>query len=180
MGISEELDSAHHRRQLLEKLMDQYGESLTRLAMTYVKDQYIAEDIIQETFLKVYKNLDRFEGRSSYQTYLYRIVMNGCYDYLRSWHHRKVQITEKFTLTHEEGNTSEKHLLDKDKNLELAQNVLKLSIKLREVIILFYYQDFTVDEIAKTLDISQNTVKTRLFRARKKLENQLKEGGWEW
>ncbi|TFB21843.1 sigma-70 family RNA polymerase sigma factor [Filobacillus milosensis] len=160
--------------------MDEYGESLTRVAITYVKDRFIAEDIIQESFLKAYKKLNDFEGKSSYHTYLYRIVINGCHDYLRSWNHRKVQLTDKIPLINSGNDTSEQFLIDKSRNSELGQQVLKLSIKLREVIILYYYQDFSIEEIAEVLQVSKNTVKTRMFRARKKLESQLQESGWEW
>ena len=68
----------------LEQLMNQYGDSLLRLCYLYLKDAALAQDAVQDTFVKAWKNLDTFEGRSSEKTWLCRIAVNTCRDYKKS------------------------------------------------------------------------------------------------
>ncbi|MET0958737.1 MAG: sigma factor, partial [Psychrobacillus psychrotolerans] len=77
---------------LLVNAMEEYGHYLTRLAYAFVKNEGKAEDIVQEVFIPYYINLDTFEGRSSVKTYLYRITVNECRNYFRSWPYRKMEL----------------------------------------------------------------------------------------
>ncbi|MCU9614345.1 sigma-70 family RNA polymerase sigma factor [Caldibacillus lycopersici] len=162
---------------IFEQLMKEYGEPLARLAFTYVKDRGRAEDIVQDVFIKVFHKLHEFRGDSSIQTWLYRITVNRCHDELRSWAFRKIYVSNQGlelerTSTDQ---TPELKLIKKQENQQLGQALLRLPIKFREVIILFYYQDMSIETIAEVLNISASTVKTRLFRARKKLSKIIPE-----
>jgi RNA polymerase sigma factor (sigma-70 family) len=79
-----------NKEEIIERLMNEYGKSVVRLAFTFVKKEQLAEDIAQEVFIKCYQNLDAFRNESSYKTWVYRITVNLCKDRLRSWSFRNI------------------------------------------------------------------------------------------
>lgn len=159
----------------LEQTIRQHGEELLRLAYTYVKNRQTAEDLVQDVFLKAFVKQADFRGDSHYKTYLYRMVMNRCKDYLRSWHYRKTILMEPFQ-GHMTGRPSS--ALSEDSAV-LGHQILALPIKYREVIVLYYYKEFSMREIADLVKLPENTVKTRLQRARKQLKLNLERGGYD-
>lgn len=165
----------------LNEAMEQHGDYLKRLIFTYVKDIQKTEDIVQEVFIKFFKNLEQFEGRSSIKTYLYRIAVNECQNYLKSWHYRKLVVTEKINIWTNRGSV-EVEYIQKEQNQNIAVLVSSLPFKYREVIWLYYYVELSVMEIADVLNCSVNTVKTRLARGRKlaKLTIEESEGEYEF
>jgi RNA polymerase sigma factor (sigma-70 family) len=169
--------SSYKHHVLFEDLVDQYGEGLIRLAFTYVKNQQAAEDVVQDVFMRAYEKRDDFKVQSSYKTYLYRMTINRCYDHLRSWSFKNVQISNKITMIFQGENTTETTAIIKDERYVLGQEILSLSLKYREVLVLYYYKDLSVEEIAIILKCSSNTIKTRLKRAREKLKAQLEKKG---
>jgi DNA-directed RNA polymerase specialized sigma24 family protein len=99
----------------LSWLMDEYGDMVVRLAYTYVKQKQIAEDISQEVFISCYTNLDTFKNKSSYKTWLYRITVNKCKDYFRSWSYRNMSYQDFFRSIFPSGEKSvESNILDKE------------------------------------------------------------------
>lgn len=165
---------------VIEDLMTEYGTELTSLAFTYVKDGAQAKDIVQVVFISCYQNLHKFKGESSVKTWLYRITINKCKDYLKSSYFKRIF---SFATLEKEGHSElnpEVNLLNKDRDTRVKKVVLSLSQKYKEVIFLYYYKDFTVEEISEILIISANTVKTRLVRGRERLKKLLEEEGFEW
>ncbi|HET7578778.1 MAG TPA: sigma-70 family RNA polymerase sigma factor [Bacillales bacterium] len=160
--------------QTFESIMNEYGEELKRFILTYVKDPTVTDDLIQDVFLKVYLKFDRFEDRSAPRTWLYRIAINRCKDYFRSWHYQKVKVMQTFDLLQGKWErTPEDRVLKKSKDNELAREILSLSPKYREVILLYYYRDFNVEETASLLGLKRSTVRTRMQRARAQLREKL-------
>lgn len=154
----------------IRDLIDEYGNSIFRMCFLYLKDFHLAEDAVQETFIKVYKNHSSFKGDSSEKTWVIRIAINVCKNYLRgSWWKR---IDESAVLE----SVPVKENFDDEKS-ELAENlileVMKLNTKYKEVILLYYYQELKVREIAEVLLIPEATVSTRLKRAKDKLRINL-------
>src|SRR5690606_4089485 len=119
-----------------------------------------------------------FQREASYRTYLYRMTINRSYDYLRSWSYKNTILTNKIQEIFKGTKSAEQHVLERSENQLLGNMVLELPIKYREIIILYYYKELKIDEIAHLLSISDNTVKTRLRRGREKLREQLKGGEW--
>jgi len=153
----------------MEKIISRYGNSLYRMAFMYLKDVQLAEDALQETFLKIYKNYSRFRNESDEKTWMSRIAINVCKDMLRqSW--RKVNITE---LIEDIPADSFPDSTDYD---GLMVEIMKLPDKYREIILLHYYQDMKTQDIAQTLGIPIGTVLVRLKRARDMLAKNLE--GW--
>ncbi|MCF6139370.1 sigma-70 family RNA polymerase sigma factor [Pseudalkalibacillus berkeleyi] len=159
------------KEEVIEHMMDQYGEKLTRLAYTYVKDWGRAEDIVQEVFVTCYTKLDTFRGESSVKTWIYRITINRCHDYHRTWSFRNLQFTDKISRWMKgDLKTPESDLLAKDEKQVLANQVLSLPIKYREMLLLYYFEELSVQEISLMLLINESTIKTRLHRGRQLLK----------
>lgn len=154
----------------MNKLVKEYGDSLFRMCFLYLKDLHMAEDAVQETFFKVYKSYMSFKGDCEEKTWITRISINVCKNYLRSsWWKR---IDEAAVLENiPAGNTTD-NLQDEALLLE----IMKLSPKYKEVILLYYYQSMKIREITMVLNIPENTVSIRLMRAREILKKKLK--GW--
>ncbi|WHZ02529.1 sigma-70 family RNA polymerase sigma factor [Neobacillus sp. YX16] len=158
-----------NRDDAIELLMNEYGETIKRLVFTYIKDYALTEDLTQEIFLIVYLKLDTFAGRSSLKTWVYTIAINKCKDYLKSWHYRKISYTHNLLDFIGTNKGPENNLLDQSDRAEMVQEILKLPIKYREMIILYYYKEFSIHEISVLLKISETTAKVRLHRGREKL-----------
>ncbi|RDI41641.1 RNA polymerase sigma-70 factor (ECF subfamily) [Falsibacillus pallidus] len=165
-------DQTSSQTAILENLIDQYETAITQFAFTYVKDWGAAQDITQEVFIKVYGKLESFQQRSSMKTWLFSITANQCKDFLRVQESRKRKLTSfiQRVFTHQEEKTPEDMLQEKHQNASLAQDVLALPVKYREIIILYYYEELNTNEIAALLDQSPSTIRTKLDRARKQLK----------
>ncbi|MEO4053990.1 sigma-70 family RNA polymerase sigma factor [Solibacillus sp. CAU 1738] len=162
-------NSGEHALLNFEKLMERYGESLMRLAFTYVKNHQVAEDIVQDVFIKAFEKKEEFRGDASYQTYLYRMTVNRCHDYFRSWSFKNLFFTNKQQHLRLE-KSAESEVIEKTEQYLLGEQILSLPLKYREVIVFYYYKEYRIEEIAKILEISPSTVKTRLKRAKERLK----------
>ncbi len=155
------------REERITRLMERHGRELKRLCFLYLKDLSLAEDAAQETFLKAYKALDSFRGESSEKTWLTRIAVNVCRDMQRSawWRHvdRKVAL-ESLPEPSDPPETPDPTVMGE---------IMALSTRHREVILLRYYQEMEIADIATALSIPEGTVKSRLGRAREKLAKKL-------
>ena len=143
-------------------LLDKYSRPINSLILKVVQNQEEAEELAQDTFMKVFKNLASFKGDCSFSTWIYRIVVNTSLDMLR----RK----KKETPTEEMPETpTEDHYQD----LDLKQMINRLDDKSRTVIILRYFEDLKLEDIADIVGENLNTVKARLYRTLKKLRLEL-------
>ena len=167
MGVVKDPDN----EQVLGQLIDQYGKDLFRLCCVYLNDASLAEDAVQETFIKAYNALKGFRGESSMRTWLMRIAMNVCHNMRRnSWFRyvdRRVAL-DALPLTVED---------TQDMSIALLSEVMNLSRKEREVVWLYYYEDMKIREIADVLGVTAPAVSIRLSRARDRLRKALGEGG---
>lgn len=184
-GESEEMqDKMENSKQISEKagetvlderemvrLISQYGNDLLRLCTLYLKDKMLAEDALQEVYLKVWKNYAGFSGRSQEKTWLTRIAINVCKNYLRSPWNRKVSVGELPEIL----GKNPDEFQHTEEALDLTNAILKLKDKYRVVILLYYYEELSVEEIAQILGCNKNTVLTRLKRGRDACKEVLKD-----
>lgn len=154
----------------MERMMAQYGRSLKRMCYLYLRDAHWAEDAAQETFLKAYRHLSGFRGDCGEQTWLMRIAMNVCRDMLRTAWFRRVDRR----VTPEDIQAPDERVHDEDGCV--VEEVMRLPVKYKEVILLYYYQNMNTGEIARALGIPVNTVKSRLLRGKQQLRERLE--GW--
>ena len=154
----------------IEQLIDTYSDYLYRIAFIYTKDRTAAEEVVQDVFFNYYHKSHQFHGDATIKTYLVKMTINRSYDYLRSWKNKKQQILE---MIQSSVKGTEQLYVEKELRAEITAAVLTLPVKDREVLLLDYYEEMTVTEIAELLVLSVSTVKSRLQRARKKLKPKL-------
>lgn len=155
--------------------MEEHAEHLLRLAYFYVKDRHVAEDIVQEVFIKFSSQM--YEERGLLRAYLSTVTINKSKDYLKSWHYKKIVLQEKlFPLR---AKVHRDLLIEAEERSQIGAAILELPLQYREPILLYYFEELRIVEIASILDIPENTVKTRLRRAREALKPYLKQEEWE-
>lgn len=156
--------------EILTELFYQYGASIHRMCFLYLKDYHLAEDAVSETFLKAYRSLSSFRRESSAKTWLVRIAINVCRSRIRSPAFREQAqnpLPEQYLYDTTQGRTEDR--------LWICQAIMALPRKYREVILLYYYQEYAVKEIAHLLKLPATTVAGRLKRAKALLRPALEE-----
>ncbi|NBK94056.1 RNA polymerase sigma factor [bacterium 1XD21-13] len=148
------------------RIVHQYLDTVYRVALSGCKNPQDAEDIVQSTFLKLLERNSEFKDEEHIRKWLIRVTINETNSLWRSFWRKKVISLEE-TQTEPEFSEPECN--------ELFQAVQKLSSKYREVTYLYYYEGYSIKEIAELLHISETAIQTRLMRAREKLRQQLKE-----
>ena len=142
-----------------------YMDTIYRVAYSWTKNPDDANDVTQDVLIQLYKTTREFESDSHLKNWLIRVTVNQCKMLFRSpW--RKIEDIGEYadTLGFEE-----------ESHLALFQAVMKLDKKYRVPVLLFYYEGYSTAEIASILKVPEKTVSTRLFRARAKLKDYLKE-----
>ena len=154
-----------------EKLVAEYQTQLRRLCCVLLKDIHLAEDAVQETFLKAYRSMGEFRNDSSERTWLTRIAVNTCRDLMRSRWFRQIDRSVKIEDLPEPAAPAD------PEDTGLYETILRLPVKQREVVLLYFYQNLTMQEISDILQISVSNVYRRLESARKTLRKKLEEDG---
>ena len=157
----------------LNGAMERYEASLLRMCFAWLRDLQLAEDAVQETFLKAYRKYDTFRSGSSEKTWLISIAANTCRDILRSSWFRHIDRSVALDSLPE----PEVPFTETDDALTNA--VMKLRPRLREVILLCYYQELSAQEAAAVLGTSRQTVYNRLSRALAELRKRLEVDSYE-
>jgi len=172
--VAHQAETAYHPSGSLsfDELYSRYATDVLRVAYYYLGNREMAEDVTQDVFVKLLTNRPSLEeGRE--KAWLLKVALNRCRDLWRSSWIKKVVLGhpgfECFPAPEQIG------LLADQQSLSEAVNRLKPEFK--EVILLFYYQGFSVTEIAEMLGIAEGTVSSRLSRAREKLQKELKGDG---
>ncbi|MBP3284804.1 MAG: sigma-70 family RNA polymerase sigma factor [Clostridia bacterium] len=158
----------------VEKLIDLYGNDVLRIANMYTKNLTIAEDIFQEVFLKVTKKLHLFKNESSEKTWIIRITINTCKDYLKSSWKTKVIPSEDVSEQITDITNPDDKILTSEMSKIILKEIFQLPVIYKDVILLYYYKSFSTSEIAKILMIPEATVRIRMKRAREILKEKLK------
>jgi RNA polymerase sigma-70 factor (ECF subfamily) len=164
------------------RLVDTYSNKIYRLAIKILNQQQDAEDVLQETFVKAYRGLKSFDGRSKLSTWLFRIATNEALMLIRRKHPEVLSIDEPIET--EEGEQEpiqivdwcclpESELLSEETREKLDAAVEKLPERLRVVFLLRDINDLSTHETAEVLGLSDTAVKTRLSRARLRLREEL-------
>ncbi len=168
--------------QEFSRLVDAYSSKIYRLAIKMLNQQQDAEDVLQETFVKAYRGLKTFDGRSKISTWLFRIATNEALMVIRRKHPDIVSIDEPVET--EEGEQEplqiidwcclpEEELLSDETRERLDAAVQKLPERLRVVFLLRDINDLSTHETAEVLGLTDTAVKTRLSRARLRLREEL-------
>ena len=150
----------------ISSALQKYSDMVRRICFLYLHNSADVDDVFQEVFLKLLQNKTPFESAEHEKAWLIRVTINKCKDMLKSFWRKNIDSIENMELPFEE----------KSEN-ELLQVVLSLPEKYKEVIYLYYYEDYSVPEMARVLNKSENTLYSHLYRARALIKKQL--GGKE-
>lgn len=149
-----------------ESIIEEYADLVYRVALSQVKNKHDAEDIFQEVFISLIKNLDKIEDEAHLKHWLIRSAINRAKNYRLCFWHRRVELKGEditYCAENEEWN-------------DIIEEIQSLPAKLRAVVYLHYYEGFSAEETGKILKIPEGTVKSRLYTARKRLKMSLGEG----
>jgi RNA polymerase sigma-70 factor, ECF subfamily len=160
----------------MQVLFARHHVRVYRFVLRLVRDQTLAEDLISEVFLDVWRQAGRFEARSAVSTWLLAIARYKALSALRRRPDEALD-EEAVAAIEDPGDDPEVALEKKDKGEILRKCLTALSPEHREIIDLVYYHEKSVEEVAEIVGIPENTVKTRMFYARKRLSDLLKAAG---
>jgi RNA polymerase sigma-70 factor (ECF subfamily) len=170
-------------REAFRTLFERYHRRAYALAFGVVRHQDDALDVVQDAFIKAHKYLDKFEGNSSFYTWLYRIVMNLAIDHLRK--HRRVRPVELDEARLDESSVDEgllpkmlggnpgRALMDKEIRARIDTALGELSENHRSVLVMRELEGLSYEEMAKAMGCSKGTIMSRLFHARKNMQARL-------
>ena len=167
----------------LSEIVNAYSPNIYSLSLKFMRNKHDAEDVLQETFLKMLNSIPKFEGRSTLYSWLYRIATNTALEKLRKKYPEQFEIELDTVDYHEHSGRKsfelpyfdEKDLDNSDLKIELNSAIKKLNVKLRIVFILRDIEGNSVKETAKILNLSEANVKIRLMRARMFLKENLED-----
>src|SRR5688572_13098245 len=165
-------------RLAMQVLFARHHVRVFRFVLRLVRNESTAEDLISEVFLDVWRQAGRFEGRSAVTTWLLAIARFKALSALRG--RKEAELDDEVAEAVEDTSDDPEVAMQKKDTGEILRKCLtKLSAEHKEIIDLVYYHEKSVEEVAEIVGIPENTVKTRLFYARKKLAELLKAAGIE-
>lgn len=158
-------------------LVDRYKDLVFTIALRMMKHREEAEEVAQDTFIKVYKSLNKFKGDSKFSTWIYRVAYNTCLDRLKK--NKRQQYTVEINEYTEHQIKTLDTALDKIEAKEREQAIQDCLVLLPSedsfLLTLYYFEELSLEEIGKIVDLKPNNVKVKLFRSRKKLATILRK-----
>jgi RNA polymerase sigma-70 factor (ECF subfamily) len=180
----EELVAAARRgdRRAFEELVDRHKQKAYHIAFDFARDREDAKDLSQEAFLKAFTNLKRFDGRSSFYTWFYRILVNLCLDHKRRQRRAPAEtfdeaVESEVEPTHqaEKPRSPDQQVWAKQFSLRIGQALDELPARQRTAFVLKNHQGLSIKEIAELMETAEGTVKVHLHRAVMALRERLAE-----
>lgn len=157
-------------RRAYSELVKRHQKALLRMALRFVKDLDVAEDVVQESFIKAYEKLNHFEGRSSFKSWLFQIAVNTAKNKLRE---NKRSTTDIDDVNIAVGAVAESSLVHTALANELQDEVDKLPVRQKTALVLRVYEDLSFKEIAEIMDCPYDTAKANYRHALLKLKESL-------
>jgi RNA polymerase sigma-70 factor (ECF subfamily) len=158
-------------------LVDRYKDLVFTLSIRMLKNREEAEEVSQDTFIKAYKSLQNFKGDSKFSTWIYRVAYNTCLDRIKKNKRKFNEVAiDEFTERHVKTIDNALESLERSEEKHAIQECLELLPSEDAFLLtLYYFEDLSLGEISKIMRIEANTIKVKLFRARKKLAAILKQ-----
>lgn len=157
-------------------IIKQHQDEVYSLAMSVVKDEFLAKDVVQNAFIKAYTKLDTFQGNSKFSTWLFRIIINEAFLQQRKLM-RQTKIAERISETNNRStiNKSSKKIEEDNQRYYINEALKQIPAKYSLALRLFYLLDYSVEEIREVTDWSTSNTKVILYRARNKVKKLLDE-----
>lgn len=158
-------------------IVDRYKDLIFSLALKMVKNREEAEEVAQDTFIKIFNSLDKFKGESKFSTWIYKVTYNTCLDRIKRNKKDEGNITiddfsEHLFKTMENALSK---MVEEERKKSIQDCLNLLPSEEGFLLTLFYFEDQSLEEIAKIMNITANNVKVKLYRSRQKLASILKE-----
>jgi RNA polymerase sigma-70 factor (ECF subfamily) len=151
-----------YTEQEFRKKYDTYSNMIYKLCIVHMGNQADAEDLVQEIFLKMLYHAPKFESLEHEKHWLIRVTINACKDYFKGFWKKNVISVEEI-----------KDQTISEEQYSLLEDIVKLPGKYKDVIHLYYYEEYSVSEIAKILKLGESAVKMRLKRGREMLKAEI-------
>lgn len=160
------------REDAYRQLVEEYGNKLLKTCCLILKDREEAEDVVQETFIRVFNKIDTFKEKSGLYTWIYAIALNLSRDRMRM---KQDMLELKDELI---GNNDLEAQVEMNIDKELLRKeIFEMNSLYREVLVLFYFEELSIKEISNLLNEKEGTIKSKLFRGRNILKESLLKGG---
>jgi RNA polymerase sigma-70 factor (ECF subfamily) len=157
------MNNSSHRANWIIDVVEEFSDMLLRVAFSYMKNISDAEDMVNNTFLKLMEKNPSFENEEHKKAWLIRVTINLCKNRLKTaWFRIMIPLEDNNLSFLPEENV-------------IISAVLELPEKYRSIILLYYYDGYSIKEIAYILEAKESTISSRLQRARKQLKSKLKE-----
>lgn len=161
-------------------LVERHSRSIFRLAFRMTGNEQDAEDVVQETFLRAYRRLNRFESRSTFSTWLYRIAVNCSLDFSRQRRHeddrqvaREPEAPDPILSLPSTAPSADRLMMSAEVREKVEATMKTLSHKERAAFVLRHFEGQSIEEIARALGVKANAAKNNIFRAVQKLRRAL-------
>jgi RNA polymerase sigma-70 factor (ECF subfamily) len=163
--------------QAFSVLVDVYKDLVFTLAIRMLKNREEAEEVSQDTFIKIYKALPKFKGESKLSTWIYKVAYNTCLDQIKKNNRRYDEVAiDSFSENQIKTLDNALDALEEKEQQKIIQECLQqLAGKDSFLLTLFYFEELSLEEISKVVNMEANTVKVNIHRARKRLGNILKQ-----
>lgn len=163
-------------KKYLEKIYKLYSREIYLYLLSLCHDHYLAEDLVNDTFFKAFVSIDNCSENIKF--YLFKVGKNIWIDWLRKNKRLSNKDLDDLSLNAPDDILSS--VLTNERNQNVYKCIIELPQSYKEVIVLYYFCDLPLKDIAKTMEISNGAVRTLLYRSRKKLRAILKEGNYEF
>ena len=158
-------------------IINEYKNPLYATILRMTRNPQTAQDFVQEAFIKIYEQLPKYDGKGSFESWLYRVAINFCIDEFRK---KSYQIKQAELQDDQLVNESHPEVifLKKEQSRQLEKLIATLPELERMILLLRYVNELSYTEIADLLNIPLSDVRNKLHRAKKKMRNQVQEGGY--
>jgi RNA polymerase sigma-70 factor (ECF subfamily) len=160
------------REEAYRQLIEEYGNKLLKTCCLILKDREEAEDVVQETFIRVFNKINTFKEQSGLYTWIYAIAINLSRD--------RIRIRQDILELKDEwiGNEDVESQVEMNIDRELLRKeIFTMNSLYREILVLFYFEELSIKEISNLLNEKEGTIKSKLFRGRNILKESLLKGG---
>ena len=165
----------------LMEMMNLYGDHLLRIAILLVKDRFVAEEVVQDTFVIAFQKIDQLNDVNKLKNWLIIIATNECRRRMRKWSWKHIFLHKEDSyeanIVDDSEWQPEQSLLVNFRDTQIHEAIQQIPYKYREVVTLYYFQELTIKEITDAINEKENTVKTRLARGRAQLRKLIEKGG---
>lgn len=157
-----------------EYLVTKYKKLVYSIAIRFLKDAHLAEDITQEVFFKAYRKLDTYDTNMKFSAWISRIAHNTCIDTIRKNKNYSVATSED-PIIEDTGEAADEVLVKKEKKQWLEEQIRLLKPGYKTPLLLFHQAGLSYEEIARSMNVPLSIVKNRIYRARKMLKEKMNE-----